>query len=732
MPRFPYQFFDEFVVRTPLFSRKDFQEQLGRNEIPDSELQEICRNPVFLEALYLASPNLHDEACKWIRSEKDFSSKEFQKLKQTLLKYYSRISCRCTPFGLFSGVGLGSFEKLRMTIPVSEKVRDTKLDMHFLVSLAQHFEQLDEIRTQLLFFPNNSIYKVGSKIRYVEYQYSEGKREYIISSAPLSEELQQVLHFSKQGRTIGEIAGILVNEETALWEAEEFVEELISNQVLVSELEPNVSGIDFLDTIIAVLNKIKANDKVGILIGIKSKLNELDQNIGNPVSKYTEIEELIKTFGTSYEQKYLFQTDLYEKEQFILTEKWKTQLKKGISFLNKITLSRKQSYLEEFKKAFYERFEAREIPLAYVLDTEIGIGYKQNAASTGIHPYLDDVSIPESPEKKVLDFSLNPVQKILNEKLQEALTENRQVISLADEDFEGFVENWNDLPETISFMAEIISENGNEKLYIGNGGGSSAANLLGRFCSEKTNVPNLTKAIAQKEEMLRQAEYGNDEILAEIIHLPEARIGNIIRRPTIRPYEVPYLAQSVLPEERQISIDDLYVSVKDNKIVLRTETLNKKVMPYLTNAHNYFTNTLPVYHFLSELNSENKRSELYFDWGGLHQIYHFLPRVEYKKIILSKARWKINEKDIATLEMSTDKNQTLTTFKKWREKRKIPQWIQWVKSDNTLTFNLDNYDMIKLLFQILKIQKTIIIEEFLYNENDDFKREFIFPMYKNK
>ncbi len=82
--------------------------------------------------------------------------------------------------------------------------------------------------------------------------------------------------------------------------------------------------------------------------------------------------------------------------------------------------------------------------------------------------------------------------------------------------------------------------------------------------------------------------------------------------------------------------------------------------------------------------------------------------------------------------MSANKSQALTSFTNWRKKRKIPKWIQWVKSDNTLTFNLENYDMIQLFFQILKVQKTITIEEFLYNENDDFKREFIFPMYKNK
>nr|WP_309803993.1 MULTISPECIES: lantibiotic dehydratase [Chryseobacterium] len=210
-------------------------------------------------------------------------------------------------------------------------------------------------------------------------------------------------------------------------------------------------------------------------------------------------------------------------------------------------------------------------------------------------------------------------------------------------------------------------------------------------------------------------------------------MGNVIRRPTLRQYEIPYLAQSLLPAENQISVEDLYISLRNDRIVLRSKKLNKEVKPYLTNAHNYYTNTLPVYHFLSDLYSQNTRSGLYFSWGGLEHIYAFLPRVEYDNIILSKARWKITEKDISSLELLiSDKHDFLLKLKNWRSKRKIPVWIQWVKFDNTLTMNLENYDMAGLFIQAVRNEKSIIIEEFLYNENDDFKREFIFPMYKNK
>jgi hypothetical protein len=610
MPQFPYSFFEEYVVRSPLFSRRNFQEKADKDEFSQNELKEICEDLVFQEAIYLASPNLYKELKNWLDSEKELSSSQHQKLKNTILKYYTRMSTRCTPFGLFSGVGLGKFnnqienDKLSDNIKL-QSVRDTKLDMHLLVSLAKTLEKNPNIRNQLLYSPNNSIYKIGKKIRYVEYEYKNGKREYIISSAPLSEELSQILNFSKQGKTISQIAEVLISEEITHEEVKEFLEELIDNQVLVSELEPNVSGCDYLDTLISILSRIEAKNETAVLISIKNKLTELDVNIGNSVSLYLEIEYLIKSFQTDYEQKYLFQTDVYFKDEFIISTHWKKEIKKGLSFLNKITLLSQDTPIEHFKKAFYERFETQEMPLSYVLDTEIGIGYLQNKAVKGIHPYLEDLKLPSSQKKQNLNIHLTPFQRTLNEKLQEALLENQFTISLNDNDIKDFEEKWYDLPETLSVMAEIISEQDEEKLCLENFGGSSAANLLGRFCSEKSGVQNLAKEITKKE-----LEHNSDKVLAEIIHLPEARIGNVIRRPTLRDYEIPYLAQSVLPEEKQIPVDDLYISLKNDRIILRSKKFDKEIKPHLTNAHNYYTNTLPVYHFLADLNSQNIRTGL--------------------------------------------------------------------------------------------------------------------------
>lgn len=732
MSHFPYLFFEEYIVRTPLFSYKDFRKKFEKIELSDDEFREICNNPAFQEAIYLASPYVHKELINQLLNVTNLSPK----LKNTILKYYSRMSDRCTPFGLFSGVGLGSFNK-NDSKPVNfqgmiNQLRDTKLDMYFLVTLSQNLIKIPEIRNRLLFSPNDSIYKIGNKIRYVEYEYCNGKRNYAISSAPISQELQQILDISKEGKTILDIASTIINEEITKDEAQEFVIELIDNQVLTSELEPNVSGNDFLDNIISVLDKIGAENKTKILISIKNKLSDLDLKIGNPSVKYAEIEELVKSLNVEYEQKYLIQTDLYNKNKYSLPFSWKKELKKAISFLNKITLSQKESHLEKFKKAFYEQFETNEVSLVYALDIELGIGYRQDTITKGVHSYLEDLDIPLSQEKVTLKTEFDPVQLILNEKLQEALLSNQYIIELSDDDFVDFKENWNDLPDTISIMAEIISEENKEKLFIDINGGSSAANLMARFCSENSEVQNLTKAIAQKEEELNP-----DIILAEVIHLPDSRIGNVIRRPTLRPFEIPYLGKSIQPKENQISVDDLYISLKKNRIILRSRKLNKEVKPYLTNAHNYSVNSLPVYHFLCDLYSDNIRSGLYFSWGDLKIIYQFLPRIEYKNIILSKACWRISEKEIRQVLIlaqndTHNKEQILAELRIWRNKRQIPQWIQWVQSDNKLTINLENYDLVKIFIDALKKKKLIIIEELIYNENTDLTHQFIFSMYNNE
>ena len=149
---------------------------------------------------------------------------------------------------------------------------------------------------------------------------------------------------------------------------------------------------------------------------------------------------------------------------------------------------------------------------------------------------------------------------------------------------------------------------------------ASAAKLLGRFSHSK-NIEKCVKEIIAIEEKMHP-----DKILAEIIHLPETRVGNILRRNHLRDYEIPYISKSTVKLENQINLNDLWLSVKDNRIILKSKKLGKEIIPKLTNAHNYSYNALPIYEFLADLELQNQRDTLEFAWPSIIDTHIFLPK----------------------------------------------------------------------------------------------------------
>src|SRR5947209_6916057 len=74
--------------------------------------------------------------------------------------------------------------------------------------------------------------------------------------------------------------------------------------------------------------------------------------------------------------------------------------------------------------------------------------------------------------------------------------------------------------------------------YFQGATGPSGAILLGRFCHADAAMTHLVQEHLRAEEQLRK---DRNAVFAEIAHLPEGRIGNVLFRPILRQYEIPYL-----------------------------------------------------------------------------------------------------------------------------------------------------------------------------------------------
>lgn len=713
----PFTTFPNFVLRTPLYPVNFLKQVTSKTTIPDQDFKSILNQGIVQEALFLASPPLYYELQKWLNDEIMDGKKE-EKLKYSLLKYLSRMSSRCTPFGLFAGCAVGDFgEKTNLVLDnPKHNDRHTRLDMNYLVALSQNLAKNAIIREQLLFFPNTSIYKAGDQLRYVEYEYNNTQRQHHIIAVDNSDYLNTVLQAASNGLTRSGLIDLLIDDEITKEEATAFIEELVESQLLISELEPSVSGPEFLEQIIKVLSKISdVSDIISILKKVQTDLRDIDSNIGNPVYKYIGISEELKKLKTEFDLKYLFQTDMVVKPvAAILNTSVVEAVKKGLTLFNKITLPSKDTLLTRFKEAFYERFEEREIPLSTALDIEIGIGYKQNQRSGEVNPLIDDIILPPVNTNTAQDVKWSSVDSVIRKILFNAIAHKKHVITIKENDFEGFEENWSDLPDTISALVEIVNIDGVEKVKFSSVGGSGAGNLLGRFCHGDENLNKYTQQIIEFE-----TKANPNKILAEIVHLPESRTGNILMRPSFRKFEIPYLAKSVLNQENQIPIKDLMVSVTNGDFIsLKSKEHNKEVIPRLTNAHNYSANALPVYQFLCDMQTQNKRGFLGINLGPFANEYDFIPRIEYEDLILSEATWNLKKRDIEPLLKVMDSDQDFSlTLKEFKQEKRIPQFVLLTDGDNELLINFENLTSVRMLLHTVKKRTFFKLTEFLFSDN---------------
>lgn len=758
----------KLLLRTPVLPLSRLWNQLSDMQNPKEAaamLKAIFQDQQVREALFLGSPNLHQRCLEWLNGEIT-DKQEAHKIVQSLLRYYFRMSTRCTPFGLFAGCSMGRWGKetdIELS-PLKKKRRHTRLDMHYLCALAQRLEADETLRPFLTYFPNSSIYRFGDKIRFVEYYYKNNNRLHQISAVSCSAYLLQLLETSQAGASFDELAHTLLDDDVSLEEARVFIHEVIDSQLLVSELEPAITGEDLLTQLLDVLNRVYSRQAdppdhlrqtIAALTRVRAWLDKLDQSEEEdnyPV--YQRIAAELKQLGVPYDISKLFQLDMGRKaERLQFCNRLAGSIRKGLTVLNKLharsseTARRAQvrSNLQQFQEAFYKRYETREVPLLQALDNESGIGYLQSAGPGDTHPMIDDIRIQE--QAGTPSFQLNEQDAFLLKKLLAAYRQNAYEIELKDEELKDFPEVWADLPDTLSVMGAAISApdagQGMEKVLIKSAGGSSAANLLGRFTHLDPQIDRFSREITRHEQELHP-----EVIFAEIVHLPEARTGNILMRTQLRAHEIPFLARSSVARERQIALQDLRLSVKDNRLVLRSEKRNKIIIPRLSTAHNFSLSALPVYQFLCDLQYQPLPGDLFpqttpylsFSWGPLEQQFYFLPRVTYQNLILHRAAWNLEKEHYQEL-LRILPEKYPEAISNWRRLLRMPRRIAVADSDNELFIDLENPVCLKLFIGILKKRPAIRLKEFLFNPEaavvrdgagDKYTNEFIMAFARKK
>ncbi|RQO32330.1 hypothetical protein DBR32_01600 [Taibaiella sp. KBW10] len=697
----PFQFYPQIVVRTP---RLPYD---SGNMINNWE--DLLEDAAFMESVYLASPTLYD-ACMKYRNGFVVNEKTKNKISRSLMKYWWRSANRATPFGLFSGCHVSEWSDEDIDVLKNRQSRHTVLDIHYLRELGKHLSRRPCIFTNLLFYANNSLYKVQDEWRYIECQQSKENGVHQISALAASDYLDLVINRASEGIALPDIKALLVSPDIAAEEADDFIEVLINAQVLISELEPALHGDGFLQQILKTLQRVYDINKDEYLLSILNtlylvakKLEETDRVMGNDETVYEDIMRLLRPIGPAFDERNLFHVDL---SKATIAKGFPASLQprllQTLKIMNCFSAKAEEGRaLQNFATVFEKRYgNNTSMPILEVLDPEFGIIYV-NSGQNEDSPLLAALVFPSKKEE--LGYVLQPFEKLLQKKMVQLLVDGAAVIKLYDSDCQALVAHWEQLPPSMHLLFRLVSDEDIPKIYIESCGGSSAINLLSRFAFANKEINDICQNIAEKEQSLN-----SDITFAEIAHFGDSRAGNILCHPAFRAYEIPCLSLSSRPRTMQIPLQDIMVCVKDGTVIVYDKKNGTHIIPRLSSAHNYTYNALPIYQFLCDLQFQGLKRSINFNWGALQNLYTYLPRVEYDGIILSAARWRFTREDLSDLFRKGD---ITTTLKSFIEKYTLPGKVLLIEDDNELPIDFNDPMAVAVFIDYIRQKEHIELRE---------------------
>jgi thiopeptide-type bacteriocin biosynthesis protein len=720
-----------FALRTPLLPFDDLlawsdgleaeaalgdAAQLDRALSADCErlrhrLRDWIARPMIRDALFVASPDLDDSLEVWLREP---ASERGTRIERAIVRYFSRMAGRATPFGLFAGTSGGRIaDQTRLLVePAEQSGRRSRLDMDYLFALAAALAGQSALRRQLNYRPNSSLYSAAGRFHYVESRLDGKNRSHHLVAVEDSRELRDTLTRAAVGARLETLVLGLVSLEVSHEEAESYIGELIESQILTPDLTLFLTGPDPAEALAARLRESAESAVIGEkLEAIRQGLAAIDAC--GPAAEPARYRAIAKECGdlpAPVELPRLFQVDMVKRSpDATLGGAVLEEITRGVAIMKRLAWRPAIDDLTRFRDAFVGRYEEREVPLVEALDEEVGIGFPvAGGAGADAGPLLKGIVFPDTAEDSM---SWGTREDFLLEKVNEAAACGSTEIELEPRDLERLErKDPPRLPDAFAATATVAAADdealasGDFRVFWQGCDGPSGARLLGRFCDADPQLLDFVRAHLRAEEALDP-----DAIFAEIVHLPEGRLGNILYRPVLRGYEIPYLGGSGISEDRQIPVTDLRISVSRRQIVLRSARLNRRIVPRLTSAHNFRYLGLPVYRFLCELQRQDTSTFLGWDWGPLAGA-PFLPRLMSGRLVLSPARWTAAESELKPLGESQAAKR-FAAVQAWRAKRRLPRWVLLAEGDNLLPVDLSNVLSVESFVHLVKDRKMVRLTE---------------------
>ena len=699
------------LLRHPLLPLQHFQDW-QQSADPEQYILALYAQPWLEEGLYVSSPSLHARLQELRQGTGEVSRLpgERKKLVASLARFLSRAAYRCTPFGLFAQVQLARIaaaapsDESPATVATPALRRGIHLDSGVEACLLERALQDRGWREQLLWQLSNTAVRCGEHLSYVDWVYQANRqRSYRAVELVHGEALQLLVDAAQHPRGFADLNALLCRQlEVEPAEAADFLHELIDRRLLLPLLAPTAGTACSLDQTLA---RTPPHPAIAGLLDIQRHLHGLRaqaDSAGSLVPAYQALRARVeREIGSEDLSRGVLQIDTLDPRPVSLDAPQVEALVRKLEALLRHT-ARRSAMRQDYKRLFRERFEEREVNLAYALHPELGVPYPNRGSLAS--PLLEGLKLGGAGAGEGgAALAMLPLERLVLKRLF-AQGPQGAPIELTSADLESLGEPAEPaLPEGLyAQLARLPAAAGQPPQFELRGlGGRNGLELIARFC-------HLSPALS--EEAARYAREGRDEredcLYAELVHHPQDRLLNILRRPSLSSHELVYAGSSDKPREQQLWLSDLSIQLQGDRFVLRELRSGRRVIPRLSSAHNYSARQLGTYEFLAGLQDEDG-PWLGFAWPQAVQHLPFLPRVACEGVILARARWLLDAAGIDALNKAAAHGHV----EAWRAERGLPRFVTWDQHDNHLPVDLSNPASVGLLLdEIIKLPQALLHE----------------------
>jgi thiopeptide-type bacteriocin biosynthesis protein len=650
-------------------------------------LREVWAQRDVAAAIEVASPVLARRVEDLIAG-RPIQARQLRRMVLSMVRYLARMSGRATPFGLFAGVAAIRFGD-EATVKWGQRHRViADVDAGWLTCVITHLESCAQLVRRLSVVANNMCFIRGDRLVLPRqgHAHENGRpvpAEIVIRHTPA---VQLVLDTARMPIRCAEVATRLAAAFPGTPEpvVEEMLIRLVGQGVLVSGLRAPGTVPDALEHLLDHLTAVNA-DEIRQVAPVVHELRDIHDALGEhnrasspelAASLRRSVSDTMTTLLTTGTGQPL-KIDLRLDGEVTVPEAVAQEAELAATALLRLTpYPTGTPAWQDYHDQFVEQFGIGTlVPVTDLVDPGSGLGFPAGYAGS---ERAERPRIFSARDARLLALAQHAtadghVEIVLDEAEISDLARDAPAALWAPSHTEICVEVHACSPDALT--------RGDFTLVV-TAASRAAGTVTGRFAALLDPAGRDRMAAA-----LGSLPAGDPAASPVQMSFPPlaARSGNVIRGQAFLP-EVIALGEHRPDPANVIGLDDLSVGSDGNHLFLASAATRRRVEPTVFHALEFRVNTSPIARFLCEVSRATCAVYGIFDWGAASAL-PWLPRIRYRRSILSAARWNLPANELPG--QGTPWPAWATSLAAWRHRCRVPASVHLWEADRRLELDLD-------------------------------------------